>query len=57
MSLPDVDGRELADAYGWATARRVITLVEDARPLWRVVRRYARILGETLPEGQAVFIE
>ncbi|MEU3699862.1 hypothetical protein AB0E75_30365 [Streptomyces griseoviridis] len=58
MSLPDVDGRELADAHGWATARpRVITLAEDARPLWRVVRRYARILGETLPEGQAVFIE
>jgi hypothetical protein len=25
--------------------------------MWRVVRRYARILGETLPEGQAVFIE
>ncbi|MEV7991813.1 hypothetical protein AB0O67_07825 [Streptomyces sp. NPDC086077] len=58
VSLPDVDGRDLSDAYGWATARpRVITLAEDARPLWRVVRRYARILGETLPEGQAVFIE
>ncbi|WP_258564894.1 YfjI family protein [Streptomyces sp. WELS2] len=58
VTLPDVDGPELADAYGWATARpRVITLAEDARPLWRVVRRYARILGETLPEGQAVFIE
>ncbi|MFD6187582.1 hypothetical protein [Streptomyces goshikiensis] len=35
----------------------MITLSEDARPLWRIVRRYARILGETLPEGQAVFIE
>jgi hypothetical protein len=35
----------------------VITLSEDARPLWRIVRRYARILGETLPEAQAVFIE
>ncbi|MFG2531999.1 DUF3987 domain-containing protein [Streptomyces sp. NPDC048516] len=58
VSLPEVDGRELADAYGWATARpRVITLAEHARPLWRIVRRYARILGETLPEGQAVFIE
>jgi hypothetical protein len=58
VSLPDVDGWELSDAYAWATARpRVITLGEDARPLWRIVRRYARILGETLPEGQAVFIE
>ncbi|MGW6529656.1 DUF3987 domain-containing protein [Streptomyces venezuelae] len=58
VSLPKVDGSELSDAYGWATARpRVITLAEDARPLWRIVRRYARILGETLPEGQAVFIE
>ncbi|PCG83883.1 hypothetical protein CIB93_22140 [Streptomyces sp. WZ.A104] len=58
VSLPQVDGSELSDAYGWATARpRVITLSEDARPLWRIVRRYARILGETLPEGQAVFIE
>ncbi|MFF9769356.1 DUF3987 domain-containing protein [Streptomyces sp. NPDC014636] len=58
VSLPEVDGRDLSDAYGWATARpRVITLAEDARPLWRTVRRYARILGETLPDGQAVFIE
>ncbi len=58
VSLPKVDGSELSDAYGWATARRrVITLSEDARPLWRIVRRYARILGETLPEAQAVFIE
>ncbi|WP_435296277.1 hypothetical protein [Streptomyces sp. YPW6] len=47
-----------ADACTWATARpRVIALTEDARPLWRIVRRYARILGETLPEEQAVFIE
>ncbi|MFF9498311.1 DUF3987 domain-containing protein [Streptomyces sp. NPDC014656] len=58
VSLPKVDGSELSDAYGWATARpRVITLSENARPLWRIVRRYARILGETLPEAQAVFIE
>ncbi|WP_344578198.1 hypothetical protein [Streptomyces lunalinharesii] len=35
----------------------MIALSEDARPMWRIVRRYARILGETLPEGQAVFIE
>ncbi|MFJ3706872.1 DUF3987 domain-containing protein [Streptomyces sp. NPDC090053] len=58
VSLPNVDGRDLSDAYAWATARpRVITLAEDARPLWRIVRRYARVLGEALPEGQAVFIE
>ncbi|MCI3934055.1 hypothetical protein [Streptomyces sp. AN091965] len=58
VSLPEVDGLELSDAYVWATARpRVITLAENARPLWRIVRRYARILGETLPEGQAVMIE
>mgnify|MGYP002345377288 CR=1 FL=1 len=58
VSLPKVDGSELSDAYGWATAHpRVITLSEDARPLWRIVRRYARILGENLPEAQAVFIE
>lgn len=30
------------EAYGWATAcSRVIPLSEDARPLWRIVRRYA----------------
>ncbi|MGV4923383.1 DUF3987 domain-containing protein [Streptomyces sp. BHT-5-2] len=58
VALPQVEGHALTDAYGWATARpRVITLGERARPLWRIVRRYARILGETLPEGQAVFIE
>ncbi|GAA2238048.1 hypothetical protein GCM10010430_18840 [Kitasatospora cystarginea] len=58
VSLPEVDSWELTDAYRWATARpRVIVLGEDARPLWRVVRRYARILGEVLPERQAVFIE
>ncbi|MFD7549875.1 DUF3987 domain-containing protein [Streptomyces sp. NPDC059816] len=58
ISLPKMDGSELSDAYGWATARpRVITLADDARPLWRIVRRYARIMGETLPESQAVFIE
>ncbi|MFF4188325.1 hypothetical protein ACFYZ9_34525 [Streptomyces sp. NPDC001691] len=58
MSLPKVDGSDLSDAYAWATVRpRVVTLSEDARPLWRIVRRYARILGETLPEAQSVFIE
>ncbi|QHC20756.1 DUF3987 domain-containing protein [Streptomyces sp. GS7] len=58
VALPQVEGHALTDAYGWATARpRVITLGEDARPLWRIVRRYARVLGETLPEAQAVFIE
>ncbi|MEU9102394.1 DUF3987 domain-containing protein [Streptomyces sp. NPDC048361] len=58
VSLPKVDGSELADAYAWATVRpRVLTLSEAARPLWRIVRRYARVLGETLPEAQAVFIE
>ncbi|MFJ6103511.1 DUF3987 domain-containing protein [Streptomyces sp. NPDC092359] len=58
VTLPKADGSELSDAYAWATTRRrVITLAEDARPLWRIVRRYARILGETLPQTQAVFIE
>lgn len=58
VSLPKVDGRELSAAYAWATARpRVITLGEDARPPCRIVRRYARILGEALPEGQAAVIE
>lgn len=51
VTLLDVDGRDLSDAYGWATARsRVITFADDARPLWRVVGRYARILGETCPK-------
>ncbi|MEU7041518.1 DUF3987 domain-containing protein [Streptomyces varsoviensis] len=58
ISLPKLDSLELSNAYAWATARpRVITLSEGTRPLWRIVRRYARILGETLPEAQAVFIE
>lgn len=58
VSLPDMDDTELSDAYAWATARpREISLSEDARPLWRTVRRYARIIAESLPEDQAVFIE
>ncbi|WP_225881924.1 hypothetical protein [Streptomyces aureocirculatus] len=52
MRTPQVFGRPVR------TARpRVIALSEAARPLWRTVRRYARILDETLPEVQAVFIE
>ncbi|MFD7162714.1 YfjI family protein [Streptomyces violascens] len=58
LSLPEVDGTELSGAYAWATVRpRVIGMGEDARPLWRIVRRYARIIAESLPEAQAVFIE
>lgn len=57
-TLPDVDGWDLTDAYAWATARnRVIRLGEDARPLWKTIRRYARIISENLPEGQAVYVE
>ncbi|WP_405019053.1 YfjI family protein [Kitasatospora sp. NBC_00070] len=55
--LPDVDGAALADAYAWATRGREIHLSADARPLWRTIRRYARIIAETLPGSQAVFIE
>ncbi|MEU1312246.1 DUF3987 domain-containing protein [Streptomyces cinnamoneus] len=58
VQFPAVEGEILADAYKWATAKpRVITLTQDAKPLWRLIRRYARILSETLPEDQAVFIE
>lgn len=58
VTMPPVDGGELADAYAWATVRpRVISLSDDARPLWRIIRRYARIIAESLPEAQAVFIE
>jgi hypothetical protein len=56
--LPDVDGWDLADAYAWTMARkRTIRLTDDARPLWQTIRRYARIISESLPEDQAVFIE
>ncbi|WP_051698645.1 DUF3987 domain-containing protein [Streptomyces albus] len=56
--LPSVDTEALKDAYAWARAKeRAISLAEDAMPLWRLVRRYGRILGETLPETQAVMIE
>ncbi|MFJ8441988.1 hypothetical protein [Kitasatospora griseola] len=53
-----MDGWDLTDAYAWATARnRVISLADDARQLWKTVRRYARIISETLPEAQAVYVE
>ncbi|WP_059006204.1 DUF3987 domain-containing protein [Streptomyces specialis] len=58
VTLPSIDGAEVSDAYGWATIRpRTLTLSDGARPLWRVVRRYTRIIAESLPESQAVFIE
>ncbi|MFJ9517861.1 hypothetical protein ACIRPK_06280 [Kitasatospora sp. NPDC101801] len=56
-ALPDVDGSALAHAYAWATRGREIHLSRDAQPLWRTIRRYARIISETLPTAQAVFIE
>ncbi|MFJ1757088.1 DUF3987 domain-containing protein [Kitasatospora sp. NPDC088134] len=57
-TLPQVDGWDLTDAYAWATTRnRVISLADDARQLWHTVRRYARIISETLPETQAVYVE
>ncbi|MFE7319176.1 DUF3987 domain-containing protein [Streptomyces sp. NPDC057555] len=58
FSLPALDVDDLAEAYAWATARpRTIVLGTDAKPLWRLVRRYGRILNATLPEHQAVFIQ
>ncbi|MEV5984700.1 DUF3987 domain-containing protein [Streptomyces sp. NPDC052051] len=56
--LPTVDTEALEDAYGWARAKaRTLHLADEAMPLWRLVRRYGRILGESLPEAQAVMIE
>ncbi|WP_411140336.1 DUF3987 domain-containing protein [Streptomyces sp. x-80] len=58
FTLPALDVDDLAEAYAWATARpRTITLGTNAKPLWRLVRRYGRILNATLPEHQAVFIQ
>lgn len=58
FSLPALDVEDLAEAYAWATARPgTITLGLDSKPLWRLVRRYVRILNATLPEHQAVFIQ
>ncbi|MEU9191871.1 DUF3987 domain-containing protein [Streptomyces hundungensis] len=52
----DVDG--LAEAYMWASARpRTLTLGPDAKPLWRLVRRYGRLLNASLPEHLAVFVQ
>ncbi|MGW2371366.1 DUF3987 domain-containing protein [Kitasatospora sp. NPDC001683] len=57
-TLPEVNGWDLTQAYYWAAdGRRVISLGDDARPLWRTVRRYARIIAESLPEAQAVYVE
>lgn len=56
--LPRVDTEALKDAYAWARSKaRTVSLGEDARPLWRLVRRYGRVLGENLPESQAVMVE
>ncbi|WHM37023.1 DUF3987 domain-containing protein [Streptomyces sp. BPTC-684] len=53
---PDVD--DLSEAYAWATAKpRTIALGPDAKLLWRLVRRYGRILNASLPEHQAVFVQ
>ncbi|GAA2719226.1 hypothetical protein GCM10010315_36790 [Streptomyces luteosporeus] len=58
VEFPAVDGEALAEGYKWATAKpRVITILPEAKPMWRLIRRYARILSETLAEDQAVFIE
>ncbi|MBB5123218.1 hypothetical protein AF335_04935 [Streptomyces eurocidicus] len=58
ISLPPVDGDALFHAYRWATAeRRTISLAPEAKPLWRKIRRYSRILNESLPEGEGGYIE
>ncbi|MEV7781018.1 DUF3987 domain-containing protein [Kitasatospora sp. NPDC088351] len=57
-TLPEVNGWDLTQAYYWAAGdSHVISLGEDARPLWKVIRRYARIISENLPEAQAVYVE
>ncbi|MEV7957296.1 DUF3987 domain-containing protein [Streptomyces sp. NPDC058316] len=56
--LPAIDTEALSEAYTWARSKpRTISLAEDAKPLWKIVRRYGRVLGESLPETQAVMIE
>jgi hypothetical protein len=56
--LPTIDTEALSEAYAWARNKpRTISLGEDAKPLWRLIRRYGRVLGESLPETQAVMIE
>ncbi|MFJ5119000.1 DUF3987 domain-containing protein [Kitasatospora sp. NPDC088548] len=58
VTLPEVDGRDITQAYYWAAGdRHVISLGDDARPLWKTVRRYARVISENLPEAQAVYVE
>ncbi|MFF1794822.1 hypothetical protein ACFVXQ_11490 [Kitasatospora sp. NPDC058263] len=57
-TLPEADGWDITQAYYWAAGdRHTVNLGEDARPLWKVVRRYARIISENLPETQAVYVE
>ncbi|MFJ8471523.1 DUF3987 domain-containing protein [Kitasatospora sp. NPDC094011] len=57
-TLPKLSGWHLSQAYHWATnGKRVISLGEDARPLWKTIRRYARIIAESLPEAQSVYVE
>lgn len=57
-TLPEADGWDITQAYYWAAGNRhVISLGEDTRPLWKVIRRYARIIAESLPEAQAVYVE
>ncbi|MBA0051464.1 DUF3987 domain-containing protein [Streptomyces sp. AJS327] len=56
--LPTIDTEALEDAYAWARSKaRTVSLGEDARPLWRLIRRYGRVLGENLPESQGVMVE
>ncbi|WP_367132480.1 MULTISPECIES: DUF3987 domain-containing protein [Streptomyces] len=58
IPFPPVDGDALYHAYKWATAeRRTISLAPEAKPLWRKIRRYSRILNESLPEGEGGYIE
>lgn len=58
IPLPPVNGDALFRAYKWATAeRRTITLTPEAKPLWRKIRRYTRILNESLPEAEAGYVE
>ncbi|MCX4684692.1 YfjI family protein [Kitasatospora purpeofusca] len=57
-TLPEVDGWDITQAYYWAAGdRHTVSLGEDARSLWKVIRRYARIISESLPEAQAVYVE
>ncbi|MEU5186981.1 DUF3987 domain-containing protein [Streptomyces klenkii] len=58
ISIPPVNGDALFKAYKWATDKpRTIVIAPEAKPLWRLIRRYARILSESLPEEEAAYIE